>query len=200
MVTSWPNWSRKVKSGAGVPRASPGTSVEFRELTLEDLASRVAWKRIQEHDLARNLVSREVLPHPVLEVVLARPGFVPRNDEGAQPAAELVVVDTDRGHLEHALVPGQAVLDLLREDVLATGHNHLVVASLDVETALLVEPADVARRHQAVDNLLRLPTGVALEQQAVPDEDPAGLASGGLSALVVQDLHHRRPGRLPGRG
>src|SRR4249919_2337371 len=184
MVTCWPNWSRRVKSGAGVPRASPGTSVEFRELTLEDLASRVAGKLIQEDDLARNFVPREALPHPVLEVVLARPGLLRRDDEGAQPPPELVVVDADRGHLEHAFVAGQAVLDLLREDVLASGHDHLVVAALDVEAALVVEPADVARRHQAVDDLLRLATGVALEQQAVPDEDPAGLPRGRLASLI----------------
>src|SRR5262245_57652541 len=74
-VTSWPNWLRRVKSGAGVPTASPvgGRSVEFGELTFENLASRVARELIEEHDLAPNLAAAEALLDPLLHLVLARP-------------------------------------------------------------------------------------------------------------------------------
>src|SRR4051794_603212 len=201
-VTSCPNWSRRRKSGAGVPTASPvaGRSVGFGELTLEDLASRVAWELIEEHDLARNLVAGEVLPDPVLEVVLAR-RFGSDDHECLQALAELLVVDADRGHLDDGLVTREAVLDLLREDVLATRDDHLVVAALDVEPPVRVEAADVARRHQPVDDLLGLATaGVALEEHAVADEDAPGLALRHLAAVGVEDLHHRRPGRPAGRG
>src|SRR4051794_34714250 len=201
-VTSCPNWSRRRKSGAGVPTASPvgGRSVGFGELTLENLASRVARELIEEHDVARNLVAGEVLLDPFLQVVLART-VRPDDHESLEPLAELVVVDADRSHLDDRLVPRQAVLDLLREDVLATGDDHLVVAALDVEAAVLVETADVARRHQAVDDLLGLTTaGVALEQHAVADEDASGLPCRHVAAVGIEDLHDRRPGWLPGRG
>src|SRR3954454_777977 len=176
-VTSCPNWSRRRKSGAGVPTASPvgGTSAGFSELTLQNLASRVARELIEEHDLARNLVAGEVLPDPFLEVVLART-VRPDHDERLEPPAELVVRDADRGHLDDGVVQRQAVLDLLREDVLTAGDDHLVVAALDVEPAVAVEAADVAGGHQPVDDLLGLPpAGVALEEHAVADEDAPGL-------------------------
>src|SRR3954451_1855639 len=41
-VTSWPNWSRSVKSGAGVPTVRADRSVGFVELTLTNLASSAA--------------------------------------------------------------------------------------------------------------------------------------------------------------
>src|SRR5262245_32889460 len=93
-VTSCPNWSRRRKSGAGVPTAGPGggRSVPFSELTFENLASRVARELIQEDDLARNLVAGEVLPDPVLELVLARAGPADHH-ERPEPLAEIVVVD-----------------------------------------------------------------------------------------------------------
>ena len=81
----------------------------------------------------------------------------------------------DRGDLDDRVVAGQAVLDLLGEDVLAAGDDHLVVAALDVQQPVLVEAADVAGRHQPVDHVLVAAAGVALEEQAVADEDPAGL-------------------------
>src|SRR3954463_6920235 len=117
-ATSWPNWSRSMKSGAGVPGAGPGVgvSVEFGELTFENLASRVARELIEEHEITRNLVAGEVLPHPALEVVDAG-SRVADHDKSLQPLAELVVVHTDRGHLDHRLVTREAVLDLLREHV-----------------------------------------------------------------------------------
>src|SRR4051794_31675874 len=135
--TSCPNWSRREKSGAGAPTGSPveGASVGFSELTLENLASRVPGELIEEHDLARNLEAGEVLLDPVLEVVLGR--SVGCDDhERLEPLAELGIVDADRGHLHHGLMAGETVLDLLREDVLAAGDDHLVVAALDVEPTL----------------------------------------------------------------
>ena len=66
------------------------------------------------------------------------------DDEGLQPLAELVVLDPDHRGLDHRLVVGEQVLDLAREDVLAAGDDHLVVAAVDEEAALGVDVADVA--------------------------------------------------------
>ena len=72
---------------------------------------------------------------------------------------------------------GQAVLDLGRVDVLAAGHDHLVVAALDDRAGRRAEAADVAGRPSA-RRRRSLPwargvAGVALEQQRVADEHPA---------------------------
>ena len=98
------------------------------------------------------------------------------HDEGAQPVAPLLVLDAERGGLDDLGVPADQILDLGGEHVLAAGDDHLVVAAADVEQAVLVEVADVARRHQPVDDLLVAAAGVALEREGVADEDPAHLA------------------------
>src|SRR5689334_432723 len=92
--TSWPNWSRSVKSGAGAPNASPvvmgrilspsggGTSIGV-EVALEHLAGRVARQLVEEDDLARHLVAGEVLLDVTLERLLVDRPL--RDHEGAQP-------------------------------------------------------------------------------------------------------------------
>jgi hypothetical protein len=84
--------------------------VLFSELTLENLASRVARELIEEDDLARDLESGEVLPDPDLEVVLAWAGGGD-DDERLEPLAEPVVVDPDRGD-RGAFCPWPPLYDL----------------------------------------------------------------------------------------
>src|SRR3954469_25408251 len=162
------------------------------ELLLQDLAGRVARQLVHELDLPRHLVAREVGLHLLLDLVLRRPRPLLR-DERLQPLAELLVVDADHGHLVHPVHLRDEVLDLAREHVLAAGDDHVVVAAGHVQAALLVEVADVARGHQAVDHVLVAAAGVALEQHLVADEDAAGLALRQLLAVLVVDLQHRPP-------
>ena len=98
---------------------------------------------------------------------------------------------------------GEQVLDLAREDVLAAGDDHLVVAAVDEEAALAVEVADVAAAQKAVDRLLAAAAGVALERHLAADEDPADVAARDLLAVLVEELDHgaaRGPAGGPGRG
>src|SRR5688500_17602613 len=94
----WPCWSLRSKSSAGArsqsviasscqPPAGTGPSapllpgcavllrggpvlVVLREVLLQDLAGGVAGKLVEEHDLPRNLVAREVVLDVLLEGVL----------------------------------------------------------------------------------------------------------------------------------
>ena len=70
----------------------------------------------------------------------------------------------------------QGLLDLLGEDVLAAGDDHVVVAAVDEEPPGGVEVADVAGGHEAVEAVLAPAARVALEEQRVADEDAPGLA------------------------
>src|SRR3954463_5978932 len=106
------------------------------ELLLHDLAGRVARQLVDELDLARDLEAREIRLHVLLELVLARLA-VAGHDERLQALAELLVLDADDRHVGHAVVLGEQVLDLAREDVLAAGDDHLVVAAVDEETPLV---------------------------------------------------------------
>ena len=110
------------------------------------------------------------------EVGLAQRRPLLEHDEGLQALAELVVLDPDHRHLGDPVEVGEQVLDLAREDVLAAGDDHLVVAAVDEEAAVLVEVADVAAGEQAVDRLFVAAAGVALHLHLVADEDPADLA------------------------
>jgi hypothetical protein len=83
----------------------------------------------------------------------------------------------------------EQVLDLLREDVLAAGDDHVVVAAVDEQQAVVVEVAHIAAGHVAVDDLLGAAVGVAGERRAVAHEDPAALVAAldALIVLVVED-------------
>src|SRR5206468_3983697 len=75
--------------------------------------------------------------------------------------------------------------------------------AVDEQVAVLVEVADVARRHQAADHVLAAAAGVALELHLVADEDAPGLARPlDLVALLVVELDDgpaRRLARAAGR-
>ena len=92
------------------------------------------------------------------------------------------------------------VADLLREDVLAAGDDHVVLAAVDQQPPLVVEVTEVAGVHQPADRLLRrLVAGVAVEDETAADEDVADLAGRGLAALRVEDLQRRPQRRSPDR-
>src|SRR4051794_34919967 len=168
------------------------------ELPLEDLAGRVARQLVDEDDVARDLVAREVRLDVVPELVLRRRPARLDDDERAQPLAELLVLDADDGHLADRRVAGEQVLDLAREHVLAARDDHLVVATGDEQAAVLVEVADVARGHQARDDLLAAAAGVLLHRHLVADEDTAGLAGRHLPAVLVEQLHDGAARRAAG--
>ena len=64
------------------------------------------------------------------------------------------------------------MFDFLGEYVLTTGHDHVVLASLDEQAALLVEVPEVAGTHQPARHPLGAAVGVAAEEHRIGDEDP----------------------------
>src|SRR6476661_4023254 len=104
------------------------------ELALQDLTRRVARKLLDEDDLARDLVARQVLLDVALQVLLTDFLALLLDNERHQPLPEVLV--------------GEQVLDLPWEDVLPAGDDHLVIPAVDEQAALLVEVADVTRGEQ----------------------------------------------------
>src|SRR6185295_15480712 len=146
------------------------------QLALQHLACGVARQLIEELEFAWCLVGSEVRLDVRLQLLCGNLGPVRDDDEGLQPLAELRVIDSDHGNLDDGGVVGEQVLDLAREDVLATGDDHLVVAPVDEEPAVSVEVADVAAAKQTVDRLLATAARVTLERHLIADEDPPHLA------------------------
>ena len=72
-----------------------------------------------------------------------RLGAVALDHEHAQPLAELLVRNADGRRLEHPGMQVQQILDLTREDVLAAGDDHLVIAPVDEQAPRGVEVADI---------------------------------------------------------
>src|SRR5919197_224102 len=128
---------------------SRATPLSLGQLALQALAGGVARERVEELDLAGDLVAGEVGLDVALDVVLAQIGALVRDHESLQPLAEVLVVD------------------LAGEHILPPGDDHLVVTAVDEEPALLVEVPHVAGRQEALEPLLAPATRVALERHLV---------------------------------
>src|SRR2546423_11717857 len=126
------------------------------QLPLEHLARRVARQLVDQDDLARDLVAREVVADVLLQRVRVGVAAVRRDHERAQPLPELVVLHADAGRLGDGGMGRERVLDLLGEDVLAAGDAHLDVSALDEQAAGGVEAPDVAGGHEVADTPLVL--------------------------------------------
>jgi hypothetical protein len=124
-----------------------------------------------------------------LDLVLRDRLALADDDERPQALAPLLVRDADDRRIADRRVREQQLLDLAGEDVLPARDDHVVVAAIDEQPAAGVEVADVAARHQPVDDLLRAAAGVALERHRVADEDPAGRADVDVASVVVDDPH-----------
>ena len=105
----------------------------------------------------------------------------------------------DNRCLLDAVEPRDDVLDLTGEDVLAAAHDHVVVAAVDDQPAVGVEPAGVPRADQATQPRLVLTAGVALERQLAADEDAAALAVDHRLTVGIDD-GHRDPAQRPAGG
>src|SRR6476620_2119135 len=158
------------------------------QLAFEDLSSRVARQFVEEDHLARHLIAGQMLFDVGLDVLLADAGAVGLDHERAQPVPPLLVLHAHRGGLDDVGMTADQILHLGGKHVLAARHDHFVVATADVQQAVLVEIADIAGRHEPVDDLLVSPAGVALERKGIADEDPADLTLRKLVAAVIKDL------------
>ena len=85
------------------------------------------------------------------DVLVGQRGAGADDDERVRHLAPPLVGMADDGGLEDVGVFVEHALDLGGGDVLPAGDDHVLLAVLDVEEAVLVEPADVAGPEPAVD-------------------------------------------------
>ena len=79
------------------------------------------WQLVDEHDVSRELLAGQVVLDVKLDLLSVLRGARLRNNAGAQPLSELMVVDTDHCRIKDIVTRDEQILDLLREDVLTTG-------------------------------------------------------------------------------
>ena len=165
--------------------------VPLAQLTLDELAGGRAREFVGEVHRAGRLVPGDGRLHVLDELGRERVGAlvaVGELHDGLDLLAHLAVGDADDGDVVDRRVQRQGVLDLLRVDVHAARDDHERLAVGEVEEALLVEVADVARRRPVlVAGVLRLagPLRVVVVLEGplgTLEEDRADLAGGQLAA------------------
>src|SRR3954471_12984956 len=105
-ISSWSGCTRVETRAAGAAHRS--------ELALEDLPRARARQLVDELDVARDLVARQLGAHVGADGVGGQPGAaaLAADDDRAQALAELVVGHAEHGRLAHAGHPRDHVLDL----------------------------------------------------------------------------------------
>src|ERR1043166_8442266 len=126
------------------PKSRTGAG-EGAERRLEQLAGRPLRQRGHERDAHRALEIREAGRAPGEDLALVQVRARARGEEGPHDLAVERVGRADHGGLRHRRVREQRLLDLARVDVLAAADDELARASDDVEEAVPIEAAEVAR-------------------------------------------------------
>src|SRR5919112_588791 len=166
----------------------------------EELAHRALGQFLTELDRLRSLVGCETLLTEVEDLFLCRLGAGAFDDEGLDRLAAVLVGDADRDGLGHVGVLEEDLFDLARVDVVAGGHDHVLLPVDDVEVAALVHLRDVARVEPAVPQRLCRLIGhapVALHDLRAPDDQLPRLADGHL-VLPRLSVYYSGVGRRDG--
>src|ERR687898_2217256 len=181
-------------------RAARGPGDVVAQQVLHHLPGRVARQLVDEGDLPRALVVREVLGAERLELVALDVGVGLAHDEGGDVLTEHVVRYGDDRGLTHRRVFEDHALDVGRVHVVPAADDEVLLASDEVEEPVVVEVAEVAAAQPAVTRpgarggvgvlvVLALTTGQARQELA-------HLVGCALVVVVVDDLDLHRRHRL----
>src|SRR4051812_5778381 len=119
------------------------SGIFFLQLPLQDFSGCVARQLLEELDVARHLVARQVLLHILLDLVLGQLGAAGGDDERLQPLAEVRVLDAhDRG-IRDLRVLREQLLDLAGIHVLPARDDHVVLAGVDEQASALIDVSHV---------------------------------------------------------
>src|SRR5437867_13416719 len=126
--------------------ALPIFPVRLAQLTLEQLAARVARQRLDEVHRLRAFVVREALAQPRDDPGRIRRHAGTQDHAGLHGLAPALVGHADHGAFADRRVRGEHVLDLRGVDVLAARDDHVLQPVVDVQEAVAAV-AGVARAH-----------------------------------------------------
>src|SRR3984893_19111697 len=123
-----------------------------------DLAGDRHWKAIDEFNIARHLVMRDLALAKGPDFLGGRGLAIVQADPGAELLAIPRVGHTDHLHILDLRVAVEKLLDLARIDVLAAADHHVLDPPDDVAVALGVYGREIAGLHPAgrIDRLARL--------------------------------------------
>src|ERR1700683_3934992 len=114
-----------------------------------DLSGDRHWKRVDEFDIARDLVVRDLPLAEAADLVGRQRLAGSRPDPGAEFLAIAMVGDAEDLHVLDLGMAVEEFLDLARVKVFAAADHHVLDAADDVAIALLVDHGEIAGMHPA---------------------------------------------------
>src|SRR5665811_2128633 len=123
-------------------------SLERRQLALHDFARRVARKFLNEHRAAGYGEPRDPLFGVGDDFGLGDGLALPHDDVRGEALSPIAVGDPGDHYIGNARVVDQRILEFAREDVLAAGNDHVVVASGHEQATQFVEISQVPGAHE----------------------------------------------------
>src|SRR5579884_804160 len=192
------------RRSARAPRRSSGAhrTRALAKLAFEHLAGGVARQRIDELHLLRDLEPGQALAAMLDELLGGDLGPRPEDDEGLGDLAPAWIGDADDRGLHDRRMLVQGALHLGGGDVLPAGDDEVLLAILDVEVAVFVDPPDVPGVKPAVPDggCRRLwVSPVALEHFGASKHHLAQLVGQDLLPLLVDDPNREMDDRLADR-
>src|SRR5215472_15284528 len=164
--------------------------VGLAKLSLQDLAARIAGDRLDEVHRTRPLEAGKPFARPVDQVLIGQLGPGLADDDGFDRLTPAVVRHTDHGNVGHGRMVGKDALQLSRVDVLTPGDDHVLDPVADVEEAVSIHAAGVARVQPAPPDRTGGVFGappVALHDSNAAVDDLTDVAG---RHLVVQRVDH----------
>src|SRR6476619_144774 len=135
--------------------------------------------------MSRHLVAGQIFAHVRSHFVA--PQLSGSDDERCEHLPEGLVRHTDDGDLANTRMMTQQLFDLDGEHVLRTGDDHVVLAALDEQPAVLEAP-NVTGRKQPTLFFLAAARRVTAEPHRTADEDASNRTRRNGPTFVVEDF------------
>ena len=150
--------------------------------------------------MLRGARGAQPLLHELAQLVRAHALAGLHHDRSRHRLAPLLVGHAHHRAVGHARVLEQHVLDLAGRHVLAAAHDDVVGAALEEEVALLVDPARVARREEAIAAHARALAQILARHLLAAHADLPALARPHRLAVRIADLQLDARQRAAHRG
>src|SRR6516225_4696824 len=158
-----------------------------------DLAGHRHREFLDEFDIARHLIVRDLIAAEGANFLFARAHARAQLDPGANLLAIAIVGDTDHLHVLDLRMAVEKFLDLARIDVFAAADDHVLDAADDVAIALGVDSGEVAGMHPArrIDRLAgaRFVIPIAEHHGIAARQQLARRAGRHDAPLAIDDFH-----------
>src|SRR6185437_188181 len=116
----------------------------FSELTLENLAERIAWQVIHQLYGGEALILAQAVIRPLKQSLRCQASLRSGNDEGHRSLSPASALDADDCDFRDVGVSRKDFLDVRSVHVVPAGNDHVLLAVDDLQKAIGIQTADVS--------------------------------------------------------